>query len=170
MAGVAGQASRVICSRNLGEGFGLGAIGFVAAGAEDCGVEFGRGHGGGIVGVAGLGSVAGFAGDDDMLALLFLIDYVGVAGFAGVVAGEGDWPGRDLGDGGASIVAVLAETARNDGGAQDDEGHYRDQHHGGEPDEMFDVLEHVVFLRLGEGACAEECAMLLDNRDWRGER
>ena len=81
------------------------------------------------------------------LPLFLLIDYVGVAGFAGVVSGEGDWTGRDLGDGGAPLVTVLAKAARDDGGAQDDERYQRDQHHGGEPDEMFDVLEQVVFLR-----------------------
>jgi hypothetical protein len=83
-----------------------------------------------------------------MLALFFLIDYVGVAGFAGVVSGEGDGAGSDLGDGCAPIVTVLAKTAGDDGGAQDNECHQRDQHHGGEADEMFDVLEHVVFLRF----------------------
>lgn len=122
MAGVAGQASGVLCGGNLGEGSGLGTVGFVTAGAEDGGVELGRGDGGRIVGVAGLGSVAGFARDDYVLTLLFLIDYVGVAGFAGIVAGEGDRAGGDLSDGGATIVTVLAETAGYDGGAQDDEG------------------------------------------------
>ena len=152
MAGVTGHASGVIGSGNLGEGFGLGAIGFVATAAEDEGVELRGSHGGGIVGVAGLGSMAGFAGNDHMLALLFLIHYVGVAGFAGVVAGEGDGAGGDLGDGCAPIVTVLAKGAGHDGGAQDDECHQRDQHHGGEPDEMFDVLEQAVFLRRAAGA------------------
>jgi len=170
MARVAGQASGVVGRSDLGEGFWLGAVGFVAAGAEDGRVELRRSHRAGIVGVAGLGSVTGFAGDNDVSALFFLIDYVGVAGFADVVTGEGDWAGSDLGDGGATVVTVLAKTARDDGGAQDGKRHERDQHHGGEADEMFDVLEQVVFLRLGEGACAEKCAMLLDNRDWRRER
>ena len=107
---------------NLGEGFGLGAIGLVAARTDHGGVEFGGLHGGGIVGVLGLGSVAGFTGDDDMLALLFLIDHVGMAGLADIVAGEGCWPGRDLRDGGAAIVSVLAKTVGDDEGAQADEG------------------------------------------------
>jgi len=156
VARVAGQASGMIGGSDLGEGSGLGAIGFVATGAEDGCVELGRRHGRGIVGVTRLGSVAGFAGDDDVPALFLLIDYVGVAGFAGVVSGEGDWPGGDLGDGGAPVVTVLAKTARHHCGAQDDERHQRDQHYDGEPDEMFDVLEHVVFLRSGEGACAKK--------------
>ena len=154
----------MLCGRDLGEGFGLGAVRFVAAGAEDGGVELRGCHGGGIVSVLGLGSVAGFAGDNDVLALLLLIDHVGVAGFAGTMAGEGNRPGRDLGEGGATIVAVLAKTTRHDGGAQHNEGNQRDQHHGGEPHEVFYVLEQVVFLRRAAGAtCAAKYAMLLDS-------
>jgi len=154
VARVAGQAAGVVGGDDLGEGFGLGAVGFVAAGAEDGCVELGRRHRGRVVGVTRLGSVAGFAGDDDVPALFFLIDYVGVAGFAGVVSGKGDWPGGDLGDGGATVVAVLAKAARDDGGPQDDECYQRDQHHGCEPDEMFDVLEQVVFLSAEKTQCS----------------
>ncbi len=82
-----------------------------------------------------------------MLALLFLVDDVGMAGLAGVVAGEGHGPGGDLGDGGAAIVPVLPKAARDDDGAQDDECDQRDRHDGGEPDEVFNILEQVVFLR-----------------------
>ena len=94
-----------------------------------------------------LSSVAGFAGDNDVLALLLLIDHVSVAGFAGAMAGKGNRPGGDLRDCGAPIVPILPKTARNDGGAQDDERNQCDRHDNGEPDEMFDVLEQVVFLR-----------------------
>ena len=40
-------------------------------------------------------------------------------------------------------MAVLAKAARNDGGAQDDERNQRYRHDGGEPNEVFYVLEQV---------------------------
>ena len=88
VAGVAGEASGVIRGGDLGEGLGLGAVGFVATGADDGGVELRRFHGGWVVGMFGLGAVAGFAGDNDVPTLFFLIDYVGVTGLTGVMAGE----------------------------------------------------------------------------------
>jgi hypothetical protein len=140
VASVAGDASGVICGCDLRKGFGLGAVGFVAAGADD-GVELRWFHGGGIVSMLGLGSVAGFAGDDDVFALLLLFHHVGMAGLAHVVAGMGYGTGGGFGDGGAAIVSVLAEGARDDGGAQEKECHQSDRHNGGEADEVFDVLK-----------------------------
>ena len=127
-----------------GKSFGLGAVGFVAAGADDGGVELRRLYRCGIVSMLGLGSVAGFAGDNHMPALLFMIDDVGMAGLAYIVAGEGDGPGRDLSNGSAAIVSVLAKALRNDEGAQGDECDHCDRHDHREPDEMFNVLEQSV--------------------------
>ena len=141
VAGVAGNASGVIGGCNLGEGFGLGAVGLVAAGAYDGGVELRRFHGGGIVGVPGLGSVAGFARDDDMLAQLFLSDDIGVTSFADIVARKGHGAGGGLCDGCAAIVSVLAEAFGDDKGAQDDKGNQGDGDDDREPDEMFNILE-----------------------------
>lgn len=106
---------------DLGEIFGLGAVGFVAAGADNSSVEFGRLHGGGIVSMAGLGAMTSLARYDDMAALLFLLDHVGVAGFAHFVAGMGDGVAGGLGDGGTAIVSVLAKTLGDDDGAEGDE-------------------------------------------------
>jgi hypothetical protein len=168
VASVAGDASGVICGCDLRESFGLGAVGFVAAGADDGGVELGRLDGGGIVSMLGLGSVASFAGDDDMLALLLLFHNVRMAGLAHIVAGMGYGAGCGFGDGSAAIVSVLAEAARNDGGAQEKESHQSDRHDYGEADEVFDVLEQVAFLRPGAGvAGAGKCPMLLDSWDLR---
>ena len=147
MAGVAGDASGVICGCDLRESFGLGAVGFVAAGADDGGVELRRFDGGGIVSMLGLGSVAGFAWNDHVLALLLLLHNVGVAGLAHVVAGMGDGPGRGFGDGGAAIVSVLTEATRDNRATQKKECHHSDGHNGGEADEVFDVLKQGVFLR-----------------------
>lgn len=129
---------------DLGEVFGLGAVGFVAAGADNSGVQFGWLHGGGIVSMSGLGSVARFARDDDVAALLFLIDHVDVAAFAHLMTGMGDGAGGGLGDGRAAIVSVLAKTLGDDDGAQGDERDQCDRHDGGEADEVFKVLEQGV--------------------------
>jgi len=102
----------------------------------------------------GLGSVTGFAWDDDMAALVFLIDHVGMAGLAGFVAGEGYRAGRGLGDGRATIVSVLAKAFGNDDGAQGDESNQGDGDDRREPDEVFDVLEQVVAPPSG-ASCAQ---------------
>ena len=141
MASVASKTSSVIGSDDLGKCLGLGAVGFVAAGAEDRGIELWRLDGGGVVGVPGLGSVAGFAGDDDVLAELFLIDDVGVAGFAKVVPGVRNGAGSGFRDGVPAIVPVLAKTMGHDGGAQQHEGDDSDRHHSGKTDQVFGVLE-----------------------------
>src|ERR1051326_5300766 len=117
MAGVAGQTTGVVGGDDLRECFGLRAVGLVAAGGEDRGVELGRLDRGRVVGVFGLGTVAGFAGDHNVLAQLFLIDDIGVAGFADFVAGMGDRAGSGFGDGVAAIVSVLAKTVGHNGGA-----------------------------------------------------
>jgi len=123
VAGIAGDASGVICGCDLRKGFGLGAVGFVAAGADDGGVELGRFDGGGIVGMPGLSSVAGFAGNDDVLALLLLLHNVRMAGLAHFVTGMGDGTGCGLGDRGAAIMSVLAEATRDDRASQKKECH-----------------------------------------------
>ena len=147
MAGVAGDATRVIGRHYLGKSLRLGAVGFVTTGTYDGGVQFGRSNGRRIVSVFRLGSVAGFARNDDVLALLFLIDDVGVAGLTGIVAGEGNRPARDLGDRSTAIVAVLPKAAWDDGSTQDDERDQRNGHDDDEPDEVLCVLEHVRFPR-----------------------
>ena len=97
----------------------------------------------GIVGVRGLGSVAGFAGDDDVLPEFFLIDDVGVTGLTDVVSSVSDGAGGNFSNGGTPIVAVLAKTAGDDGGAQDHERDQGDGHDHGEPNEVLDVFEQV---------------------------
>ena len=161
MAGVADEASGVIGGDDLRESFGLGAVGLVAAGANDGSVELGWLYGGGVVGVLGLGSVAGLAGDDNVLAQLFLIDHVSMASLANFVAGEGGWPGRDFSNGRAAIMSVLAETVGDNESTQANESNQRDCHDSREPDEMFNILEQGV--RRSPGArCAQQSAMLLD--------
>ena len=171
MASVAGYASGVICGCDLGEGLRLGAVGFVAAGADDGGVELGRLDGGGIVSMLALGSVAGFAWNDDVLALLLLLHNVGVTGLAHFVTGMGNGTRRGFGDGGPAIMSVLPEAARDDRATQKKECHQSDGHNGSEADEVFDVLKQVVFLQPSfRLRLRGKIAMLLDSWDSRAQR
>lgn len=145
MASVASEAAGVIGRYDLGKGFRLCAVGFVAAGAEDQGVEFRGRHIGWIVRVLGLGTVANLAVEVGVGSEFLLIGNIRVAAFADFVTGKNCRPGGDFGDGGSAIVPVLAETLGDDRGAKDNEEEYRERHDGGETDEMFDVLKHGPF-------------------------
>lgn len=91
----------------------------------------------------GLGSVAGLAGNDDVLAEFFLIDDVGVAAFADLVPGMGNRASGDFGNGRTAIVAILTKRAGNDDGAQEHERDQGKRHDYREADEMFDIFEQV---------------------------
>lgn len=145
MASVAGDTSGVICGYHLGEVLRFGAVGLVTAGAQDGRVELRRRNGRGVVGMFGQGTVASLASDYDMLASLFLIHNVGMAGFACVMAGKGNWPGCDLRDGRSAIVPILPEAARNNGSAQHDERNYCDCHYHRKSNEVLDVPKQVCF-------------------------
>jgi hypothetical protein len=70
-----------------------------------------------------------------------LIDYFGMTAFADFVTGMSNRAGCQFSDGISTVVSVLAEGFGNDRRAQEDEGDERDNHDGGEPKKMFDVLE-----------------------------
>ena len=144
MASVASESAGVIGGDDLRECPGLGAVGFVAPGAEDRCVELRRLDRARVVGVFGLRSVAGFAGDHDVFAEFFLIDNVGVAAFANIVAGVRNRAGRGFRDGRSSVMAVLAERLRDNGSAQNDEGGDRDDDHSGQTDQVFRVLKQAL--------------------------
>lgn len=172
VARVAGKSAGVICGYDLGEGFRLGAVGFMAAGANDGGVEFFGFYGSGIVRMPRLRAVAGFAGYDHVLAQFFLIYDVGVTTFANVMSGEVHGAPGGLGNGSAAIVPILPKAMGYDGRAQHKERHQQDDHHDRQPDEVFGVLEHgCCSLRL---RCAvdlrEKCAMSLDTGDFVAKR
>ena len=102
-----------------------------------------------------------------------MIDYIGVTAFADLVTGMGNRAGCQFSDGISTIVSVLAEGFGNDSGAQDHEGHDRDQHDGGESKKVFDVLEQSLTFgvrkaRLNSERC--ESAMVFDTGNWAGER
>ena len=162
VTGVAGQSRGVIGRGHLGESFWLGAIGFVAASANDSGIELWRLYRGGIIRVFGLRAVTVLAWNDGVFPKLFLIDDFGVAGLAYLVSRMGNGAGREFSDGVSAVMTVLAKRARNDRGAQQDEPDQREDHHGGEPDEMFGVFEQSLTL-------APDCGRLHHARKKRND-
>ncbi len=122
--------------------------------------------------MARLGSMASLAGNDHMLALLFHIDNIGVAGFTNVVASKGHGSRRDFSNGRTTIMTVLAKAVRHDSRTQNDEGYQGNRHNRGEPNEMFYVLEQVFlsFATLQGPICAHNCAMIFDTQECDGEQ
>ena len=92
----------------------------------------------------GQGAVASLTRDHHMLALFFLVDHIRMAPLAYIVAGKRNWPGRSLSDGGAAIVPVLPEAARNHCCAQGGEYSHRDRHDDSEPNQVFRVFEQWI--------------------------
>ena len=135
----------MIGADDLREFLGLGAIGFVAARADDGGVRKLRLHGCGVIGVPALGAMAGLASHVRVTAKLLLVDDVGVATLADVVAAEGGSTSRDFGDRVAAVMAILAKALGDHRGAEQDENCQQDHDDDGETDEMFSVLEHNRF-------------------------
>ncbi len=117
MAGVASDSAGMICRHNLRKALRLSAVGFVAAGTHNGRVELRRDYGRRIVGMLGLRTVARLARNHHMLALFLLLNNVGMAGLANIVAGEGHGARGDLRNGIATIVPILAKTMRHDDGA-----------------------------------------------------
>ena len=143
MAGVAGKSAGVIGSHDLGEILWLGRVRFVAPCAHHCCVQLRGRNRCGIVGMLCQSSVASLARHHDVLALFLQICNVSVANLAGFVASESHGPSGDLRNGRAAVMSVLSKAAGDDGGAQDNERHQRNDHYGGETDEVFRILEHV---------------------------
>lgn len=121
MAGGAWQSRGVFGARNLLEPFRLGAIGFVARGAEHRGIEFRRNDGAGVIGMRGLGAVAAFAINGDVLALAFEIRDIRVACFAGLVPRKFHGFEADFREGVAAKVPILAKIAGNQEAAHHEE-------------------------------------------------
>ena len=127
---------------DLRESFGLSAVGFVAARADDSRVGGLRLQGCGIISMLALRPVAGFAGNIGVASELLLIDDVGVASFADFVSGERRSSSGDLSDGITAVVSILAKTLGDDSGPQQDEDRQKDNDYHGETDEVLSVLEH----------------------------
>lgn len=119
MAGVAEHAARVLRGSDLREAVRLGCVFFVAPPAEvgDVGelrLVSRRVVGGGVL---RLRSVTGFAGDVGVAAGGADLGLVVVAKRAGVLAGVRDGPLPDHVERRRPVMAIFAESFRNDGGA-----------------------------------------------------
>jgi hypothetical protein len=102
-----------------------------------------------------------------------LIDYFGMTAFADFVTGMSNRAGCQFSDGISTVVSVLAEGFGNDRRAQEDEGDERDNHDGGEPKKMFDVLEqNLTFGVRMARPYSERCesAMVFDTGNLGGGR
>lgn len=146
MAGVAELAAGMLLGVDLREALRLGDVFGVAADAEMGDVGFLRLHARGVVGVLGERAVAGLTVDVDVRAFRFGIGDVGMAGFAGVMAGINDGTCGDFGDGVAAKMAIAAKAFGNEGTTEDKEKNHADSEDGGHAKEMVDVLqfEHEV--------------------------
>ena len=132
----------MVCRYDLWKPLRLGAVGFMTSGADDGGFELRRLNAG-IIRMVRQCAVAGLAGDYHVLSSLLLVGDVGVASLASLVASVDDGFGGNFGDGGPAEVPILAETLGDYGCAHNHKCQQHDQHHGGEPDEMFYVLEQA---------------------------
>ena len=113
MTGVASQSCRMFGTYNLRKPFRLGAIGFMAARADDCGVRQGGCDRARVVGMLGERSVASLAGQRRVFTVLLKLGYVGVTRLTSFVAGDGNRSRRYLSNSGATVVAVLSKATRD---------------------------------------------------------
>ena len=143
MAGIAGDSLCVIGSHDLGESLGFGAVRLVAAAAYDGRVQLWRLHACGIVRVLGLRTVAGFARNNDVLALLLQVENVGVAAFTDFVPGMRNGAGCDLSQRRSPVVAVLPEALRHDRGSKNQENTYQYGNDCGKSDQMLGIFEQL---------------------------
>ncbi len=149
VAGVARQSAGMIGSHDLRKILRLCGIGFVAAGADDCRIKLWRDHIPGIVRVLSLRAMASLAGNDDVLALPLLLNHICVAGLANFVSGVRSGTSGDLGNGGSAIMSILTETLGHNRGSQQREGDQGERHDDREPNQVFQIFEHVYRA----GAC-----------------
>ncbi len=146
MAGVASDSPGMIGGHDLWKRFGLGAVGLVTTGTDDCGIQLGGSYRGRVLGVVGKRSMACLAWNYHVLAQLLLVYDFGMATLADLMSGKCHGTSRDLGDGISAIVAVLPEATGNHRGAKKDESDRRNGHDQHQPNEMFYVLEHSTLL------------------------
>lgn len=144
VTGVAEGAAGVLGGDHLGEPLGLGRILFMTAPAEaaDLG-QFGD-DGAGIVGVLRQRTVAAFAGNVGVFAGGSSFGLIVMAHHAGILAGEGDGPLADGGEGARTVVAVLSEVFGDDGATQHEEEADSGEQNDGGADEMSRVMKQTA--------------------------
>ena len=148
VARIAEHAAGVFGGDHLREGLRLGGVLFVAAAAEvgDIG-ELGD-VGGGVVGMPGEGTVAGFAGDVGVLTGGASFGLVIVAHDALVLAGVRNGALAGFEQGGGAVVAVLAEGFGDDYGTYDEEDTKRGDKHSRGADEVTRIGENAAQTHL----------------------
>jgi len=150
MAGVTGQAARVVGGDNLRETFRFASVSLMAADAEHRRVEFGRRYRSRIVRVFRQRPVAGLAIHMRVLAGFFLVEDLTMAALAGRVAGEIDWPRADFRHGIAAIMPVFAKTLRNQKSPYDQEQENARDKNPGHSEKMSCIFEltHMTFSAI----------------------
>ena len=121
MAGIAGKATGVVGRNYLRKILWLGRVGFMAAFAEDGGIQLLRCYRCRIIGMLGQRSVAGFTVDVCVLAISFLFENVGMAGFARLVPSKIERAGCYFRKSITPIVPVLSEAFGDQKSSNDQE-------------------------------------------------
>jgi hypothetical protein len=144
MARITEHAARVLGGDHLRECGGLGRVLFMTPSAEvgDIG-ELGD-VGGGVAGMLGEGTVAGFAGDVGVLTGGAGFGLVIVAQNALVLAGVGDGALTDFHQRGGAVVPVLAEGLGDDYGTYDEEDTERGDQDNRRADEVSGIREKAA--------------------------
>jgi len=123
--------------------------------------------------MSGLSTMAGLTWNYHVFAEFLLIDNIGMAGLADLVTGVGNGAGGGFRDGVTPVMAVLAEGARDDRSAQQDERDQRYRHDNSETDEVLYVFEQKLTLGARQRARSvlrRKSAMFIDIGNSRGER
>jgi len=119
----------------------LGRIRFVAFDAQHGCIEFGRNDARWVIRVLRQRPMAGLAGHPGVLPGLFFLKNVAVTRLARAMACEGHGQGRDLANGIAAIMSILAKAAGNKVGTQNREQGNRDQEDRRYSEKVLGILE-----------------------------
>jgi hypothetical protein len=142
MAGVTNQSARVILRIYPREPFRLRARCFMTLGAQRRRVGL-NGRDRQIACMLALRTVASLAIHARVFSFGLFIRDIGVAGFAGLVAGVYNRQCRNLRDRVAAVVAVLPEAPRNEYSPHSEKSEQADHKHNRDPNEMFRVFHRA---------------------------
>jgi len=118
VAHVAGGSARMVRRNDLWKLLRFGDVCLVATDTKHGCLQFRRLDRARIFRVLCQRPMTCFAIDARMASFLFHFEHVGVARFASLVAGKGNRPGGDFGDGVTPVMAVLAKAARDENTSQ----------------------------------------------------
>ena len=121
MTGIAKLTAGMLLGVDLGEALGLRNILGMTADAQMGNIGLLRRHACGIFSMFCKGAVAGFTVDVSVYAFGLRFGNVGMAVFAGLVAGVNDWPCADLGNGISAKMPIAAEALWDEHAAEYEE-------------------------------------------------